>query len=94
MQVGAMSLVCRIFYKKFTRQNITIKGSGAGNLAGNNDVMSHMLWTRYFLEEQLHASSTRTSIAQCLSEIMTMPIVSDIREIVKVKNEIQKMLKW
>ncbi len=49
---GAMSLGKGVIYGTSKRQKLNTKSSTEAELAGVNDVMPQILWTRYFLEAQ------------------------------------------
>ncbi len=49
---GVMTPGKGTIYGTSTRQKIDTKSSAEAELVGVNDVMPHVLWTRYFLEAQ------------------------------------------
>ena len=49
---GAMSMGKGVIYGTSTRQKITTKSSAEAELVGASDIMSQVMWTRYFLEAQ------------------------------------------
>ena len=51
---GFMTMVTGGEYMQYRKQKLNTKSSTDANLVGVDDVLAQVIWTRYFLKEQVY----------------------------------------